>query len=73
MGKYDSYQMFVNNHRTDIRNKKTPYKVIASGILEPLRFESEILAYSFFKKHKGRCLLSYNTDKSVKILAYKFN
>lgn len=59
--------------RCDKRNETKPYKVIAAGELQPLRFEKERDALAFFKSFNGRCLVSYNTNYSVHFIAYKFN
>lgn len=57
--------------QSDKRNVDTPFKAIASGHLEPLRFATEKQAMTFFNTHTGRCLLSFNTNYSYKIIAYK--
>jgi len=58
-------------HRKDKRNDLKPFKVVASGLELPLRFETEKQARAFFDAHVGTALLSYNQNFSFKILAYK--
>jgi len=63
----------LNQLRRDKRNDETPYKAIASGEIQPLRFATELEAFTFFHKHNGRCLLTHNTPEKVTFLAYKYD
>jgi len=73
MPKIDLYAAKRNRYKINPKDEKTPYKIIASGIIEPQRFATEKLALDYFDKHQGRALLSYNSRHLVKILKYKFN
>ncbi len=72
MPKTNNYAEQRRKYKMDSRNNLTPYKIIASGIMDPQRFANERLAMEFFNAHPGRCLLTYNTNYTVKFLAYKF-
>lgn len=58
--------------KKDSRNEETPFKIIASGIIQPLRFAEQDKAIDFYMNHKGTCLLSYSTNYEIKYLAYKY-
>lgn len=59
-------------YKKDQRNTDTPFKIIASGEKQPLRFATELEGWKFFHSHKGRCLFSYSTQFKIKYIAYKF-
>lgn len=61
----------LRTFKNDSRNIDTPFKVVAQGIGQPQRFETEKEARKFFNAHQGRALLSYNQNYSYRILAYK--